>query len=222
MLKKFLSVKAICILCKQKHPRQHGLCPPCTRLLTPRGSACVQCAVAIPSMHAPHCGHCLQKKPAYDRILTAYRFEEPLRTLVHEFKYQEGFYLTDFLIHLMLEAQPHPFTQCLIPMPMHPQRLQHRGYNQAVLLAKGLSKALSIPYNTALCQKKINTPAQASLSAPEREKNVLNAFSAHPSSFEHLTIIDDVVTTGHTVNALAHALKAQGIKIVDVWCCARA
>jgi ComF family protein len=159
-----------------------------------------------------------------DNTHVACRFEEPLRTLLHEFKYHEGLYLCSFLATLIRDALPRgaETTQCLIPVPMHRKRLQQRGFNQAAELAKHLGKILQLPYDLHHCTKIINTPPQAQLNAEERKKNLLNAFHVSPLPYEHITLIDDLITTGNTVNELAKTFKQQGVARVDVWCCAKA
>ncbi|MDP3705510.1 MAG: ComF family protein [Legionellaceae bacterium] len=168
------------------------------------------------------CGACCLNKPDVDRVITAYRFEEPLRTLLHAFKYREGLYLTSLLTNLMLHAAIDTSNlQCLIPIPLHPKRLQERGFNQAAILAMRLSRILKVPYNLTQCKKIINTIPQAGLSASLRKTNLKNAFQAPSLPYQHVTLIDDILTTGNTANELARTLKQQGVKQVDVWCCAR-
>lgn len=187
------------------------------------GPACRHCAIPIPDDHFLVCGPCGTKKPAIDSVLTAYRFEEPLRTLLHEFKYHEGLYLGTFLTDLMLHALPtQPYeTQCLIPVPMHPARLRQRGFNQAVELTKHLGRQLKLPYKLSHCQKIINTVPQAGLNADQRKKNLRHAFQAKRLPYQHVTLVDDLLTTGSTANELARTLKNQGVARVDLWCCAR-
>ena len=153
-----------------------------------------------------------------------YQFEEPLRTLLHQFKYHNGLYLTKFLSQLILNAYHTNPTkpQCLIPVPMHPEKLKLRGFNQAAVLTKHVARALNLPYDLYHCQKQINTVPQASLNGEQRQKNLHKAFHVNPLPYEHVALIDDLLTTGSTANELAFTLKKAGIKTVDIWCCARA
>ena len=160
--------------------------------------------------------------PFIDHVLTGYRFNDALRYILHQFKYQEGLYLTAFLAHLMQQARPiHYTTQCLIPVPMHPNKLRQRGYNQALLLAKKLGRQLHIPVDNFSCAKIIDAPHQAGLTARMRAKNLQHAFRTKPLHLQHVTLIDDLITTGATANELAKTLKHAGIKRVDLWCCAK-
>ena len=132
--------------------------------------------------------------------------------------------MCSFLASILITAIPEEAlkTECLIPVPMHPKRLQQRGFNQAAELVKHLSRAFKIPYALSHCKKIINTAPQAELTAAERRKNLRDAFHARPLPYQHVTLVDDLLTTGSTVNELAKTLKQLGVTRVDVWCCARA
>lgn len=214
---------AICELCNHYHFGHLAICAECTTLLTPLGPACGYCALPLPDAAFLVCGVCCRKKPYVDTVMTAYCFEEPLRTLLHEFKYREGLHLLTFLTTLMLHALPADVykTECLIPIPMHPKRLRQRGFNQAAELTKQLSRRLNIPCDLTHCQKRVNTMPQAGLSAKARRKNLRHVFQVNPKPYQHITLIDDLMTTGSTANELARMLKSQGVERVDLWCCAR-
>ncbi len=213
-----------CALCKQQHRHPHAVCEHCHRLLEPLHHSCYHCALPLPSSDFLICGLCIKEKPAVDHAIAAYRFEEPLRRLLHAFKYQEGLYLCSYLAHLLLDKLDDfdKKTQCLIPVPLHPLRLKQRGFNQAALLAQYLGRQLKIPCDLKRCSKQHNTPAQAQLSANERRKNLHNAFHCPTLPYQHVTLIDDLLTTGSTVNELAKTLKQKGVQRVDVWACAKA
>ena len=218
-----LRLPAICELCNQYHSTGHAICGECISLLTPLGSACLHCATPLPDDRFLVCGKCCQKQASVDTVITAYCFEEPLRTLLHEFKYREGLHLLTLLSRLMLDALPVGGyqTDCLVPVPMHPKRLRQRGFNQAAELAKHLSHKLKLPCDLTLCKKRLNTIPQAGLNATDRSKNLRDAFHATASPYRHITLIDDLLTTGSTANELARILKNQGAEQVDLWCCAR-
>ena len=219
-----LRLPSICILCNQFHRSKLPVCEPCISLLPKLGPSCKYCAFPLPDSSYLICGHCIKKPPFIDATTIAYSFEEPLRSLLHRFKYENGLYLSSFLAQLIINAwNIHPsHPQCLIPVPMHPKKLKKRGFNQTVLLTCYLSKQLGIPYDLSSCEKKINTLAQADLSGKKRIQNIKEAFQVQPQSYSHVALIDDLLTTGSTVNELARMLKNSGVKQVDVWCCARA
>lgn len=218
-----MRLPSICSLCNQFHDSSMAVCTHCIEFMTPLGPSCQRCAHPLADAHYLLCGRCIKKAPYFDRALINYPFEEPLRSLLHQFKYHNGLYLGSFLCHLILKSvQDHqPMPQCLIPVPMHPQRVRLRGYNQAVILAKALAKKLQIPCDIKSCDKVIKTAAQASLDGEQRQKNLRHAFKSRPLPFEHVAIIDDLLTSGRTANELARTLKKSGVRRVDVWCCAR-
>ncbi|KTC85909.1 MULTISPECIES: ComF family protein [Legionella] len=219
-----LRLPSVCVLCYQYHRQPFAVCDSCLNLLKQIGPACRYCALPLPDDTFLSCGVCSKKKPAIDKTITAYLFEEPLRTLVHEFKYHEALYLVSFLARLMLNALPNGVleTQCLVPVPLHPKRLRQRGFNQAAELCKFLARKLALPYELNLCKKIIHTAPQASLNKKQRKQNLQNAFQSQLSPYQHITLVDDLLTTGSTANELALAFKQQGVAQVDLWCCARA
>lgn len=219
-----LRLPSVCVLCHQYQRKRFAVCQSCSSLLQQIGPACSYCALPLADDKFLVCGLCTKEKPAFDSTMTSYRFEEPLRTLLHEFKYQEALYLRTFLVKLMLDALPSQATQtqCLIPVPLHPKRLRQRGFNQAAELSKLLAKHLKIPCELTLCKKIINTSPQVSLNGKQRRGNLHQAFQSKPTSYQHVTLVDDLLTTGSTANELARVLKQQGVARVDLWCCARA
>lgn len=219
-----LRLPTICTLCNQFHNGPFAVCAFCTTFIAPLGSACYHCAYPLPAGEYLICGQCIRKPPYFDQSIIGYVFTEPLRSLLHEFKYHHGFYLAPFLAQLMVAKiqNTQHMPECLIPVPMHPQRIKQRGFNQAAILTKLLSKKLHIPYDVMSCKKIRNTVPQASLDGEQRQKNLSNAFTTNSLPYQHVAIIDDLLTTGSTLNELALILKRTGVSRVDVWCCARA
>lgn len=200
-----------------------AVCTHCIKFIPALGPGCRHCAYPLPDSHFQVCGHCIKKTPYFDRAIINYIFEEPLRSLLHQFKYRDGLFLSSFLSHLIFSSIKNQteMPQCLIPVPMHPQRIRQRGFNQAAVLARTLAKKLQIPCDLFSCQKILNTEPQASLDGKQRKKNLRHAFVTQKLPYQHIAIIDDLLTTGNTVNELAFTLKTSGVRKVDVWCCAR-
>lgn len=230
MLKRLKSISqkiqfpAICNLCSQYHNNLSAICEFCSELLISIGSQCEICALPIPQSSTMTCGKCLKKKPWFDKVFVNYIFEEPLRTILHDFKYKEGLYLTSFLTDLMFQNFDDDLskTECLIPVPLHLNKLKARGFNQSALLAKKLAKQLNLPVGLDYCQKTLNTLAQAGLKWDQRSKNLKNAFRLKKTiPYKNITLIDDLITTGSTANELAKVLKNHGIEKVYLWCVAR-
>jgi ComF family protein len=112
--------------------------------------------------------------------------------------------------------------QAIVPVPLHKERLRERGFNQALELARPVSKRFSIPIANGLCRRHIDTPQQSALPAGQRTKNLRNAFSlTQTPKIKSIAVIDDVVTTGATANAMAKLMKQNGIERVQVWSIAR-
>ena len=112
--------------------------------------------------------------------------------------------------------------ECVIPIPLHTQRLRERGFNQSLEIAQLITKTLNIPLDYSLCKRNKATPFQSGLTAKQRKLNLKNAFSiTKPHQYKHVAIFDDVVTTGTTVNELAKQLKKSGVEIVEVWAITR-
>lgn len=220
---KQLRLPRSCALCTLYHDGFDAICHMCRTFLIPIPFACSYCALPLPKGRFLICGQCIQKKPYFDETTAPYAFEEPLRTLLHEFKYHRGLYLKSFLSKLIMNNLPtHAInTECLIPVPMHIEKLRQRGFNQAAELAKYIGKALNIPYDLHRCEKIIPTPSQAGLNASQRHRNLLNAFQIAALPYKRVTLVDDLLTTGSTANELAKTLKNQGVEHVSVWCCAR-
>lgn len=217
-----LSPPTLCTLCNQFHKNTLAVCTECYSKILRAGPACPSCANPLALKENTLCGACLQQKPWFDATYVPCPFEEPLRTLLHQYKYQEHLYLLNIFADLMMDALPTKLeADYLIPVPLHNKRLAARGFNQAALLAKKLAKRCRIPLKVDVCQKRISTVPQTTLTFRERQTNLHNAFHLKPFKADYVVIVDDLMTTGSTVNELARVLKLGGVKKVDVWCCAR-
>jgi ComF family protein len=121
-----------------------------------------------------------------------------------------------------IEKLPNAVPQLIIPMPLHPLRLKERGFNQALELARPIAKRLGIPINNKSCERIRVTQAQSLIPAPQRLHNVENAFRVNENfQATNIAIIDDVITTGHTVNELSKVLRKREVEKITIWCCAK-
>lgn len=226
-----------CVLCHALTKTARDLCAACEDDLpwiSPQN--CRQCAIEIPNSTANDieietsriCGNCLQTSPPFDETIACYQYTHPLDYLVTQLKFQEKLYMASLLAKLMLpKVQAHYQTknlpECIIPMPLHAARLKERGFNQAVEIAKPIAKALKVPLAIYACQRIKATAPQSETPAKLRAKNVSQAFMIQPnwSAAAHVAVVDDVMTTGHTMSALCHSLRQSGVQTIDVWCVAR-
>lgn len=111
----------------------------------------------------------------------------------------------------------------VIPMPLHPVKLKDRGFNQASLIATPIARKLGVPLNETACHRLRNTPSQTSLPWCERERNVRDAFDCTLDlSGKHIALVDDVLTSGASMNELARAVQKWGANKISVWVAARA
>ncbi len=215
-----------CYLCES--PNSHpflDICDDCISELPYKNQSCSRCALTLETSNSPVCGHCLAKPPSYDVILSPFEYQFPIDKLITELKFRKKLYNTATLGNLFsqfIKAKATPLPECIIPVPLHPKRLQQRGYNQALEIARVVSKNLNIPIDRQICERIINTEPQSDLTADQRQENIKNAFRIKQQQpYKHIALFDDVVTTGHTVETLSKLLRQQNIKIIQVWSVAR-
>lgn len=218
-----------CILCGYHALDYRDLCHACLSELPFMLHACIRCAK--PLFHVKQnttCGYCLNQAPIYDRTYALFLYEPPITQIIMNLKFGQalinarmmGELLSDKIVHAWYHEQSLP--EAIIPMPLHPKRMKQRGYNQAVEIARPIAKILKLPLETSRCQRIINTSAQATLTALARKENVKNAFlMTEKLPYQHVAVIDDVITTGHTMTEFCRTLKHSGVNVIDVWCCAR-
>jgi ComF family protein len=169
------------------------------------------------------CGACVTHKKYFSMARASGTYEGSLQKAIHDWKYAGKTHLTPFFAEWMAEGlnrywEPGSL-DLLIPVPLYPQRLRKRGFNQALLLVKELSRHIEIPYQKTILQKKKPTIPQVNLSGIEREKGLRGAFHViGEEALEGKTVllIDDVYTTGATVNECSKVLLKGGAKKVDV------
>ena len=200
------------------------------------GLWCGACDAALPYHDAPHCpvcalpvptgevcGHCLKDPPLFTHTTAAFAYSFPLDKLIQALKYGEQLALaTAFAEKLALRIDKNSLPDCLIPMPLHPAKLRERGFNQSQLLAAALARRLKLELLANACQRVRDTPPQSALPWKERRKNVRNAFRCDADlSGKRVALVDDVLTTGASLNALAAAVQKRGAREIQVWVVAR-
>ena len=167
------------------------------------------------------CQSCALNKPlqAADGIMAAAKFENsPIRQAIHYLKYHNHQTVATTLATLLSDAYQRfkLTTDVVVPVPLHPQRYRERGYNQSELLGRALAQTLTLPINTQTLQRIRYTEAQVNLSGEARRQNVLDAFSCSNQELKgcRILLVDDVCTTGSTLDACALALKQSGATTV--------
>jgi len=215
-----------CILCQAPTKRFLDLCADCMHDLPYLNQACYQCALPLKQTIFHTCGQCLQKSPAYDRTIALFHYDFPINKLISDLKFHQRLRNASILGRLFSEKlraayKDKKLPQYIIPVPLHKKRLRERGYNQALELARPISKALNIPLNNKICERIIHTLPQLKMDSVARRKNLKHAFSVNVNNITHVAIIDDVMTTGSTVEEISRVLKKHGVTQVDVWCIGR-
>jgi ComF family protein len=172
------------------------------------------------------CGVCQIRPPRYVQTLCPLEYAGVVEWLVGQMKYSRRLEATELLANLLVAhvaAHVVDVPDVIVPMPLHPARLRWRGFNQAVELARPLAQALSLPLELSAVRRTRKTAEQAGLSATQRKRNVKNAFAVDGNfAGKRIAIVDDVLTTGSTVNELAKSLQGAGCGDIQLWICARA
>ncbi len=201
-----------CLLCGEESGPEL-LCAACAAELPTLVEHCPQCA--LPSHAGAVCGSCLDRPPHYDRTLALWRYEFPCDRLVQALKYRARLALAGFFAR-SLASRPMPEVDLIVPMPLHPTRLAERGFNQALEIARGVARHLGKPIEPRGVLRVKDTPPQTELPYEERAKNVRGAFLCKLDlSGVSVAVLDDVMTTGATLNELARALKRAGAARVE-------
>jgi ComF family protein len=180
---------------------------------------CPQCA--LPTADGGICGACLSHPPRFDRVSAAFVYAWPLAPLIHHYKYAGNLALATLLAQA-LSARLAGNADLIIPMPLAPQRLLSRGFNQALEIARVVSRATRVPIAANACRRVRDTAPQASLPWRERAQNIRGAFVCDADlQGKRVAVIDDVMTTGATLNELARNLRQGGALEVHGWMVAR-
>ncbi len=213
------------LFCEKCAPQLRAIVEPC----------CASCGQPfdVLAFGADICARCREHPPAFKRARAAWLFEGPARETIHKFKYNRRFALAPRLARamanapatsIMLEAwQP----QCLVPVALHSSRARARGFNQSALLARELGALFDLPAHDLLRRNR-RTPPQVGLNLKERRQNVRQAFEInqnlwrkHDLDGARILLIDDVFTTGATLNECARVLIQAGASAVGALTIAR-
>lgn len=219
------------------------VCAHCRALVDPtrRHHLCERCARRVQHVEGPHCTicgypffgdteadrvceHCFELAPEFREGRTAVLLRGPARTLVIDLKYHGGVHLLEEIGLLARETAgflDHLRGATLVPVPLHPRKRRERGYNQSQLLAETFARAAGGGARVALLLRRVvDTPTQTRLDRRTRQANLRGAFAAapggRPDPAERFVVVDDVFTTGATLNACAVALRRAGARTIDV------
>ncbi len=200
-----------------------GFCGKCQILLPWTHCPCEICGTALNSPGI--CGRCQSQPPNYINAMIPFRYDSPVSQCIQELKYNSQLVNAVALakmLSLWAIKNAGAIPQMIIPMPLHRKKICQRGFNQASEIARFAGRMLNIPVCNDILKRIKNTATQTGLSEKMRIENMKHAFSAKPNqTVTHVALLDDVVTSGSTVNSAARALKRSGIEKISVWAIAK-
>lgn len=201
------------------------LCVDCTARLPWNPHRCPRCALPLPrEATALPCGNCRRDPPPLAATVAPLLYAPPVDHWQPRFKFHQDLAAGRVLAALLAAScamAPRP--DALVPVPLHRARLRERGYDQALELARPLARASGLPLLDGVLLRTRETAPQSTLDAKRRRRNLQGAFVVREGAElpAHVTLVDDVMTTGATLHAAATALRRAGVTRVDAWTCAR-
>jgi len=217
-----------CQLCDRWN--DHAVCTACIQRWAPPVSRCHRCAISLAGL--PHtegvCMDCEAQSPEFDRALAALDYSAPWSTLLARLKFQDACHFAPVLARLLEQAwRERPQAASLIlPLPISTERLRERGYNQSGLVAEALGRRLQLPVAHEVLQRTRHTQRLMRLDHDARQAEIVGAFAVNPAwrrlvLGRHVAVVDDVMTTGATMNEAALTLREAGARSVSAWVVAR-
>lgn len=171
-----------------------------------------------------YCRDCKKHSYSYEEGRAVWVYTKELRESIYRFKYDNKREYAQFYVQEIVNGYGdwirYLGVEAILPVPLHKKKQKSRGFNQAEVLAKGIGKALEIPVRTDLVYRQKNTIPQKELNSKERQKNLKNAFKIVQNDVQlnKILLVDDIYTTGSTIEAMASALKQNGVKKVYYIC----
>ncbi len=197
------------------------LCPACEADL-PHLAASLCPVCALPTADGTVCGACQASPPHFDATTAAFRYAFPVEHIVQGLKYRHRLPLAGWLAGALIARIGPTRVDCIVPLPLSPQRMQERGFNQAQEIARPLARQLGLPLVSEACVRVLDSAPQASLPWKERQANIRHAFECRLDlTGKAIAVVDDVMTTGATLNEFARTLKRHGAARIENWVVAR-
>ena len=215
-----------CILCDATSGNSSvPLCLACSHDLPYKGHSCHQCGIPLVNKSNFICGKCLTTHSQINTTFSLFHYKPPIDHLLKQLKFHQKLLYAHIMGNMMADAVINnaiPLPDALLPVPLHINRIRGRGFNQALEIAKPIAKKLKIPLITQSLIRSRYTQAQTELSAKERRSNIKNSFQPQLTNhYKHIAVIDDVITTGTTMNEIAKILKQGKVEKVYAWACAQ-
>lgn len=221
-----LIMQGACWLCHQPLKLAHqGICSFCFKSLPPMPICCLRCALPV-EISTIECGRCLQNPPAWQQLIAVTPYQAPLRKLIHHYKFhplpQLAFTLARIFALHWLNGYRQNFwckPDMLVTIPLHPKRLWFRGFDHIAFIGEYLSRWLNITYSRNSLVRTRDTLTQITLKRKYRYSNLKGAFTLTTplETGRHIAILDDVITTGATMQAASQLLICAGAQAIQAW-----
>ncbi len=221
-----IHMQTVCELCGKRDVLNECICQECLIDLPLMDLSCVSCGREL--LHRDErCGKCLASPFLAQRVLTAFKYQYPLDVLVKLFKYKQQtrliYPLARILAHRIRAASNAELPVVLIPVPLHHKRLYQRGFNQSQQICSALSGILGVGVDNGLVSRTRNTLPMVELEIDQRRTNIAGAFRWKKAcDYKSVAIVDDVITSGSTMNEVAMLFRNAGVKHIEFWALARA
>jgi ComF family protein len=229
---KQLLVGSSCLVCHQENCNRQGLCDDCMATLLAGGvrSGCITCGAVVVEENQQVCEGCILIPKPWDSLIICHRYDQIIKQLLWQYKFHGDFMAGAILAKVfskrlkqLIETQVVIRPDILLPVPIHQKRLRQRGFNQTAYFAKMIGREIGAQVNGRMISRVKYVKPQAGLSRAQRLMNVKNAFQVKSANnYQHVAIIEDVVTTGSTVLAMTEALLQTGkVHKVSIWSLAK-
>ena len=209
-----------CPICDELTGPEKLICDKCIRI--PRrvtGERCFKCSKHLDSPYAEYCPDCEKHKKSFIKGIALYEYDsvkDSINSFKNNSKPEFAVFYADQIVKYLSDTIKRFDADVLVPIPLHPSKLKKRGYNQSELLANELSKRLGIPVDTHLLERTKKTKEQKKLTGNERLKNTVGAFHMPQNGvkYNNIILVDDVYTTGATLDEASRTLISGGLKDV--------
>lgn len=215
-----------CVRCQEiLEDSKRGICPGCEKKLPRIGTDfCLKCGKFLEEEQEEYCDDCREKEHTFDQNRGLYRYDAAMKGMIYRFKYQNQRYYADFFAEEAVRILGSQIRQWqvdgVVPVPLHKKREKIRGFNQAQEVAERMCRQMHLPLCRQLAVREKNTLPQKLLNRKAREKNLKNAFKIADNSvkLKRVLLLDDIYTTGSTLDALAEVFREAGAERVYALC----
>jgi ComF family protein len=212
-----------CVFCRGVSNTRFAICSICYRELPWLFNACYQCGSSLDTVQESiRCQKCIISPPCFDKFCALFNYKPPISNLITNLKFKYKLAYGEVLGKLLLAQYPNWYKnetlpEAIVPVPLSKPRFKNRGFNQVQEILRPLQKNSNILDN--ICLRTKHTTPQTKISIRHRKRNLRKAFMlTQEVPHKHIAIMDDVVTTGSTINAISEAFREAGVQQIDVWC----